>query len=184
MPNVNEVVREMTREQVVPLVTDSLKQGVALLGPSDGGGKKKKKKNVKAKGNPTAELMIIVSTGCLRHLACDDANKIRLVACGMVELLNQMFESSPSMKIRSNARYILNLLAMLDACYDYMVECGTPGNFLSLSQKPFPISDSAKEDVLGDKSNLNMQVLQKLLLKSGGAAKKVDVGQTKQEKKR
>ena len=158
----NDIVQEMNRQGGLKLIIQSLQEGMALLGPADDG-KKKKKKKAKTKANPTAELLIKASTGCLRYLACNDANKIIIVGCMVVEILNGLAASSPSTKTRSNAHATLNLLAMLDGCYDYMVECGTSDTFLSLSQQPLPIPAKLKEDVMNNPQGADVDLLKRIL---------------------
>ena len=160
IPNVEEVLKEMTDQDVVSIAMSTLKEGVASLGADDGGGKKKKKKkSAKVKVNPTSELLMKSSTGCLRHLACKDANKVRIVASGAVPMLTQLAETSPSIKIRANAKYTLCLLCILEGCHDYMVQTGVPQTVVSLAQAPLPILPKIKDEVLKTPGSADMHII-------------------------
>jgi len=165
IPNVDEVLREMTDQDVVTIAMGALKEGVASLAGDDGGGKKKKKKkkSAKVKVNPTMELLMKASTGCLRHLACSDPNKVRIVASGAVPMLTQLAETSTSTKIRANAKYTLCLLCILGGCYDYMVSTGVPQTIVSLAQAPIPILPSVKQEVLRSPQSADPELLGQIL---------------------
>ena len=181
IPNVEEVLKEMSDQDVLSVAISTLKEGIASLSPADGGGKKKKKskKSSKVKVSPTAELLMKASTGCLRHLACDDANKIRIVASGAVPMLTQLAETSTSTKIRANAKYTLCLLCMLDGCYDYIIYSGVPQTIVPLAQAPLPILPSIKEEVLKSPQSAEAELLDQIFSKRD---KKGDTSADKAEK--
>ena len=180
IPYVDEVLKEMTDQDVVSIAMSTLKEGVASLGADDGEGKKKKKKkkSAKVKVNPTAELLMKASTGCLRHLACSDPNKIGIVASGAVPMLTQLAETSPSTKIRANSKYTLCLLCILDGCYHYMVSTGVPQTIVSLAQEPIPIRPGIKAEVLRTPQSADPQLLEEILK---GKKKEEVGGEAKQE---
>ncbi|QDZ19512.1 hypothetical protein HOP50_03g20290 [Chloropicon primus] len=164
IPNVDEVLKEMTDQDVVTIAMEGLKEGVASLAGDDGGGKKKKKKkkSAKVKVHPTMELLMKASTGCLRHLACSDPNKVRIVASGAVPMLTQLAETSTITKIRANAKYTLCLLCILNGCYDYMVASGVPPTIVSLAQAPIPILPSVKAEVLKAPQSADPELLEQI----------------------
>ena len=106
-----------------------------------GGAGKKAKKGKKGGGGmpPVMETTILHLTGCLRHLAIDDSNKVLIMGLDGIPLLNKMYTAAKA-KIRANVRAILGELGMIAECRERMMRENTPDVLCGLCQTPMTLA--------------------------------------------